>query len=95
MPITEVTNVVATVERLKEAGFWIVGLASEGEKTYNEPNYTVPVALVVGNEGHGIRRLVKEHCDHLVRIPLFGKVGSLNASVAGALAMYEVLRQRK
>lgn len=95
MPITEVTNIVSTVERLKEAGFWIVGLAGEGEKTYNEPDYTLPVVLVVGNESHGIRRLVKEHCDHLVRIPLFGKVGSLNASVAGALAMYEVLRQRK
>lgn len=94
IPITEVTNIVATVERLKEAGFWIVGLAGEGEKTYSEPDYTVPTVLVVGSEGHGIRRLVKEHCDHLVRIPLFGKVASLNASVAGALGMYEVVRQR-
>jgi 23S rRNA (guanosine2251-2'-O)-methyltransferase len=94
IPITEVVNIVSTVERLKEAGFWIVGLAGEGEKFYNEPDYTVPIVLVVGNEGRGIRRLVKEHCDHLVRIPLFGKVGSLNASVAGALGMYEVVRQR-
>jgi len=94
MPVTEVTNIVSTVERLKEAGFWIVGLAGEGEKMYNEPDYSVPVVLVVGGEGRGIRRLVKEHCDHLVRIPLFGKVGSLNASVAGALGMYEVVRQR-
>jgi 23S rRNA (guanosine2251-2'-O)-methyltransferase len=94
IPITEVTNVVATVDRLKEAGFWIVGLAGEGDKAYNEPDYTLPVVLVVGNEGRGVRRLVKEHCDHLVRIPLFGKVGSLNASVAGALGMYEVVRQR-
>jgi 23S rRNA (guanosine2251-2'-O)-methyltransferase len=94
MPVTEVTNIVSTVERLKEAGFWIVGLAGEGEKMYNEPDYSVPVVLVVGGEGRGIKRLVKEHCDHLVRIPLFGKVGSLNASVAGALGMYEVVRQR-
>ncbi len=94
IPVTEVTNIVSTVERLKEAGFWIVGLAGEGEKTFNEPDYTVPIVLVVGGEGRGIRRLVKEHCDHLVRIPLFGKIESLNASVAGALCMYEVVRQR-
>jgi 23S rRNA (guanosine2251-2'-O)-methyltransferase len=94
IPIAEVTNVVATIEQLKEAGFWVVGLAGEGEKTYEEPDYTLPVVMVVGSEGRGIRRLVKEHCDHLVRIPVFGKVGSLNASVAGALGMYEVVRQR-
>jgi 23S rRNA (guanosine2251-2'-O)-methyltransferase len=94
LPITEVTNIVSTLEQLKQAGFWVVGLAGEGDKMYNEPDYTVPTVLVVGNEGKGIRRLVKEHCDHLVRIPLFGKVASLNASVAGALGMYEVVRQR-
>jgi len=94
IPITEVTNVVATLEQLKQAGFWVVGLAGEGEKMYTEPDYTLPVVVVVGSEGHGIRRLVKEHCDHLVRIPLFGKIGSLNASVAGALGMFEVVRQR-
>jgi 23S rRNA (guanosine2251-2'-O)-methyltransferase len=94
IPVTEVTNIVSTIEQLKEAGFWIVGLAGDGEKMYNEPDYSVPVVIVVGNEGRGIRRLVKEHCDHLVRIPLFGKVRSLNASVAGALGMFEVVRQR-
>ena len=62
---------------------------------YSQVDYTVPIAFVVGNEGRGIRRLVKEHCDHLVRIPLFGKVESLNASVAGALGMFEVVRQRE
>lgn len=95
MPVAEVTNIVRAIEELKEAGFWIVGLASDGEKMYNEVDYSVPVALVVGNEGRGIRRLVKEHCDHLIRIPIFGRVASLNASVAAALGLYEVVRQRE
>lgn len=94
IPVTEVTNIVSTIEQLKEQGFWIVGLTGDGEKKYSEPDYSVPVVIVVGNEGKGIRRLVKEHCDHLVKIPLFGQVRSLNASVAGALGMYEVVRQR-
>ncbi len=95
IPIAEVTNIVAAMEQLKNEGFWIVGLASDGEKLYTEPDYRVPIAIVVGNEGRGLRRLVKEHCDHLVRIPLFGKVQSLNASVAAALGMFEVVRQRE
>lgn len=95
MAMTEVTNIVNTIDALKEQGYWIVGLASEGTATYTAVDYTVPVALVVGNEGKGIRRLVREHCDHLVKIPLFGRIGSLNASVAGALAMFEVVRQRR
>jgi len=95
LPIAEVTNLVTAIEELKESGFWVVGLAGDGEKMYSQVDYTVPVAFVVGSEGRGIRRLVKEHCDHLVRIPLFGKVESLNASVAGALGMFEVVRQRE
>jgi 23S rRNA (guanosine2251-2'-O)-methyltransferase len=95
IPIAEVTNIVNTIRDLKQEGFWIVGLGAEGDRLYREPDFTVPVALVVGNEGRGIRRLVKEHCDFLVRIPLYGAVGSLNASVAGALVMYEVVRARE
>ena len=95
MMIAEVTNVVTAMEQLKHEGFWIVGLASDGERLYTQTDYSVPIVLVVGNEGRGIRRLVKEHCDHLVRIPLFGKVQSLNASVAAALGMFEVVRQRE
>lgn len=95
MPIADVTNIVTAIEQLKNEGYWIVGLASDGEKLYTQADYTVPIALVVGNEGRGIRRLVREHCDHLVRIPLFGKVQSLNASVAAALGMFEVVRQRE
>ena len=95
IPIAEVTNIVNTIKELKEEGFWIVGLGAEGDRLYREQDFTVPVALVVGNEGRGIRRLVKEHCDFLVRIPLYGAVESLNASVAGALVMYEVVRARE
>jgi 23S rRNA (guanosine2251-2'-O)-methyltransferase len=95
MPLAEATNISATLDALKHAGYWIVGLDGEGDRLFTDVDYTTPVALVIGNEGKGIRRLVREHCDHLVRIPLFGKVESLNASVAGALAMYEVARKRR
>lgn len=95
MAIAEVTNIVATLERLKESDYWVIGLDGESQKLFTEIDFQSPTALVVGNEGKGIRRLVKEHCDQLVKIPLFGKIGSLNASVAGALAMYEVVRQRR
>jgi 23S rRNA (guanosine2251-2'-O)-methyltransferase len=92
--IAEVTNVVSAIERLKALGYWIVGLDEKGDKFYTEVDYTTSIALVVGNEGKGMRRLVKEHCDFLVRIPLFGKIESLNASVAGGLVLYEVVKQR-
>lgn len=95
MAITEVTNMVNAIEELKKAGYWVVGLDGTADTHFSTVDYSTPVAVVVGNEGKGIRRLVREHCDHLVRIPLFGKVGSLNASVAAALAMYEVVRQRR
>jgi 23S rRNA (guanosine2251-2'-O)-methyltransferase len=94
MTVAEVTNIVTTLEKLKERGYWVVGLAAEGEKAFTALDYRDAVVVVVGNEGRGIRRLVREHCDHLVRIPMFGKVESFNASVAGALVMYEVARQR-
>jgi 23S rRNA (guanosine2251-2'-O)-methyltransferase len=95
MAISEVTNMVAAVEELKREGYWIVGLDGAAEQDFASVDYSTPTAIVVGNEGKGIRRLVREHCDHLVRIPLHGRVESLNASVAGALAMYEVARQRR
>jgi 23S rRNA (guanosine2251-2'-O)-methyltransferase len=94
IPIALVTNIVTTIDDLKKEGLWITGLDAAGEKLYTQVEYTGPTALVVGNEGRGIRRLVKEHCDFLVRIPLLGKIASLNASVAGAIVMYEVVRQR-
>ncbi len=95
LPAAKVTNIAATLEELKKAGVWIVGTAMDGEKAYDEMNYEGPTAIVIGNEGRGMRRLVKEKCDFLVRIPLFGKVESLNASVAGALVMFEAARTRR
>ena len=94
MAIAEVTNVVSALEELKKEGFWIAGLEGTGTTLYNAADYTGKIALVVGNEGKGIRRLVKEHCDFLVSIPIRGKVSSLNASVAGAIVMYEAVKQR-
>jgi 23S rRNA (guanosine2251-2'-O)-methyltransferase len=92
--IAKVTNIATTLDELKEQGLWIVGADVGGDKLYYELDYKTPLAIVVGNEGEGMRRLVKEKCDFLVRIPLFGKIGSLNASVAAALVMYEVVRAR-
>ena len=92
--MARVTNVVNAIEELKAKGFWIVGLDMTGEQLYTDADYTVPIVAVVGREGKGIRHLVKEHCDKLVKIPLYGKIGSLNASVAGALVMYEIAKQR-
>jgi 23S rRNA (guanosine2251-2'-O)-methyltransferase len=93
-PIAKVTNIVAAIEELKEKGVWIVGSDAHAEKRFTEVDYTLPIALVIGNEGKGIRRLVKECCDFLVKIPMAGSFDSLNASVAGALVMYEVFRKR-
>jgi 23S rRNA (guanosine2251-2'-O)-methyltransferase len=94
MPMAEVTNIVQAIGLLKEHGYWIIGLDGGGEKQYTELDYGTPMAIVVGNEGKGIRRLVREHCDHVVRISLYGKIESLNASVAGALVMFEAARHR-
>ena len=94
MAMAEVTNIVQTLEELKREGYWIVGLDGSGDRQYDEVDYSSPTVLVIGNEGKGIRRLVLEHCDIIARIPLRGKIESLNASVAGALAMYAVLRSR-
>ncbi|MCI0706377.1 MAG: 23S rRNA (guanosine(2251)-2'-O)-methyltransferase RlmB [Ignavibacteriae bacterium] len=95
VPIARVSNIVQAMEELKENGVWIIGTAMEGDRTYYEADYKGPIAIVVGNEGKGIRRLVKEKCDFLVKIPLYGKIESLNASVAGALVMFEAVRQQK
>jgi len=95
MAVAEVTNVVQTITWLQsDCGIWIVGLALEGDRDFTGADYTDGVAIVVGNEGKGIRRLVREHCDFLVRIPMRGKVGSLNASVSGGIVLYEAVRQR-
>ncbi len=90
-----VPNLVGAMEKFKEIPVWATGLESVPEaQPYTAIDYKGKVALVVGSEGQGLGRLVREHCDHLARLPMFGQVGSLNAGVAGALAMYEVLRQQ-
>ncbi len=93
-PVAKVTNIVSALGELKEHGVWIVGTDAEAGRTPAQVDLTMPVAIVIGNEGRGIRRLVKESCDHLVRIPMAPGFDSFNASVAGALIMYEVFRAR-
>ncbi len=95
MPVAKVGNIASTLDELKQKGLWIVGTDTGATKDYTEIEYNMPLAIVIGNEGKGIRQLVREKCAFLVSIPLYGKVESLNASVAGALLMYEVVRQRK
>ncbi len=87
-----VTNLNKTIEKLKDNGFWVYGLAGEATSKLSETDLSGKVALVVGNEADGISRLTREKCDSLVKIPMIGKVNSLNASVASAIAMYEVIR---
>jgi 23S rRNA (guanosine2251-2'-O)-methyltransferase len=95
VPVARVTNLNRTAEELKDAGVWIVGADASAAHTFDEIDYTVPVALVIGNEGQGISRLMKEKCDYLVQLPMAGRVASLNASVAAGLMMYEVFRMRR
>lgn len=93
-PVARVTNLVRAIEDLKEAGFWVVGAEAEGPHLPYEVDMTGPIALVVGSEGSGMGRLVSEKCDYIVRLPLLGQVPSLNASVAGGVLLYEIVRQR-
>lgn len=94
MPVSRIPNVKQTLDSLKTSGVWCIGLEADGESTFNQVDYTSPVAIVVGSEGKGLRPLVRKSCDSVVRLPITGHTGSLNASVAAALVMYEVFRQR-
>jgi len=93
--IAEVVNIARAIEDLKQAGVWTVGLAGDAPKRYDEVDLTVPTAVVVGAEGAGLRRLVRERCDWLVSIPMQGHVESLNVSVATGIALFEAIRQRR
>jgi len=93
--VAEVVNIARAVEELKELGVWSVGLAGEAGQDYDEVDLTGPTALVMGAEGAGLRRLVREKCDFLVSIPMSGHVGSLNVSVAAGIALFEAVRQRR
>lgn len=93
--IAEVVNIARAIDDLKQAGVWTVGLAGDAPKRYDEVDFTQPTAVVVGAEGTGLRRLVRERCDWLVSIPMQGHVQSLNVSVAAGIALFEALRQRR
>jgi len=93
--VAQVTNLAKEIERLKGADVWIAGLEdAPGARRYTEVSMNLPLAIVVGSEGAGLRRLVRERCDWLMSIPMRGQINSLNAAVAGSLALYEALRQR-
>ena len=92
-PVAKVTNLVKTMEELKEKGIWFVCADMDGQSMY-DMNLTGPIGLVVGNEGDGVSRLVKENCDFVASIPMKGEITSLNASVAGGVLAYEIVRQR-
>ncbi len=94
MPIARVTNIAQTLDELKKENVWIVGTDMQAEKKYYEHDYRGAVAVVIGSEGSGMRRLVKEKCDFLVTIPMHGKIESLNASVAGGLVLFEAAKVR-
>ena len=94
LPVVSVTNLTRTLERLKERGYWLTGLAGEGTETLYEVDLTGPMVLVLGAEGDGMRRLTRETCDRVVRIPMLGKAESLNVSAASAVCLFEAYRQR-
>ncbi len=92
--IIQVTNINRTIQELKDKGFWIYGSDMQGDKYYYDENYSTAVALVIGSEGTGISRLVRENCDIIIEIPMKGKINSLNASNAASIIMFEVMKKR-
>ncbi|MCK7594829.1 23S rRNA (guanosine(2251)-2'-O)-methyltransferase RlmB [Pseudomarimonas salicorniae] len=94
VPLIRVTNLARTMKTLQEAGVWIVGLAGEAEQSLYQVDLSGPIAIAMGGEGDGLRRLSREHCDYLAKIPMRGQVESLNVSVATGVAVFEALRQR-
>ncbi len=93
-PVARVTNITQTIDLLKKEGLWIAGTALEAEQYHYESDLTGALGIVIGSEGEGMSRLVREHCDFLVKIPMLGKAESLNASVAAGVLLYEAVRQR-
>ena len=94
IPVARVTNLSRTIEELKERGVWIAGTDAKGSQDYRLMDGTMPIGIVIGSEGKGISRVIKEKCDFLYHLPMVGHVTSLNASVAASLLMYEVYRKR-
>src|SRR6476659_4131836 len=94
VPVARVVNLVRLIEQLKARNIWVVGAAGDAKQLYTEWDWKLPSAIVLGNEGHGLHRLVRENCDTLVRIPVLGNLNSLNVSVAAGVVLYEARRQR-
>ncbi|HFD33311.1 MAG TPA: 23S rRNA (guanosine(2251)-2'-O)-methyltransferase RlmB [Gammaproteobacteria bacterium] len=94
IPFVQVTNLVRTMDLLKDAGVWITGTSDKATEDLYAGDYKASTAIVMGTEGKGLRRLTEEHCDHLISIPMAGKVSSLNVSVATGVCLYEIVRQR-
>lgn len=94
VPVARVTNLVRLIEQLKERNIWVVGAAAEANASYSEWDWKLPTAIFLGSEGSGLHRLVRERCDSLVRIPVLGRLESLNVSVVAGILLYEALRQR-
>jgi 23S rRNA (guanosine2251-2'-O)-methyltransferase len=95
LSVARVVNIARTLDELKAENVWVVGLDERGEKSYDEIDYNMNCAIVMGSEGKGLHDLVRRKCDMLVSIPMMGAVSSLNVSVAGGIVMYEVQRQRR
>lgn len=94
VPVCAVANLAQTLQYLKKNGYWVVGADMENARDYREGDYQVPLVLVIGSEGFGLRPLIKKQCDYFVRLPMSGKVNSLNASVACAVLLYKIYEQR-
>lgn len=94
VPVARVTNLVRLIEQLKERNIWVVGATGDAKQLYTDWDWKLPAAVFLGSEGHGLHRLVREHCDTLVRIPVAGKLESLNVSVAAGVLLYEARRRR-
>ncbi len=92
--ICKTDSMVQAIEKLKAAGFWVLGTVAEADKNYTETFYDTPIAIAIGSEGKGLRPSTIKHCDILIKIPMFGRINSLNASVSAALVLYEAVRQR-
>ena len=95
MPLVAVTNLARTLEKLQKRGLWVVGTAGEADQEIYQQDLRGPLVLVMGAEGKGMRRLTREHCDFLVKLPMAGSVSSLNVSVAAGVCLFEALRQRR
>jgi 23S rRNA (guanosine2251-2'-O)-methyltransferase len=95
LPVAKVTNLAQSMEELKEAGYWLIGLDERADKSYTQADYTSPVGIVLGGEGKGLHDLTRKRCDFVVSLPTTGPVKSLNVSVAAGVVLFEALRQRR